>query len=478
MNMDETNVEQITKNEQQVSTTTSEQEASIENQVVEKQIETKEVEKKAPEEIQETKEVKPVAASTKETATEKEPKKVNTPSPSNRSSNNEIFAELKQKRESMESIEVLVKSRIKGGFRVVYQDMPMFLPISHFSLKKTPPEAELQDAVGTKQIVLVHELQEFDGGRKAVIVTKKPLLRQKFYSNLKKGDKVKGIVSSIAPFGVFVDLGGIEGLIHISRLAQIRVEDPSSIVKKGQEIEAIISKIDEENDKIGLSRKELLESPWKGIAEEFSPGTQHKGIVRRLTDFGAYIELKPGVDGLLRTPEISWTKRIKKPASVFSQDQEITVEVLNVSEEKQTVALSVKKTLPNPWPEMKEKYPIKSEVKGIVSQVMPQGIIATINDEVDGFMPRSKMRDILRGKKIPFQVNDEIDVVIADLVPEEESLILAPVIDESMIEAARQRKSSRSRKGSQDTSKAQAGITLLDLISDSEKKNLIESMNQ
>jgi len=468
MNIDETNVEQNEINKIDEPATSQEEVNPVENKN----------EEAPPEQDQSAKEVDEKEQSTPETTKEQnlDNSDDDSANPSYQSKINEIFIKLREKLEKNDPIDVLVKSRIKGGFRVVYEDIPMFLPASHFSLKKTPTEAELQDAVGTIQKVLVHELQEFDEGRKAVIVTKKPLLREEFYANLKEGDKVKGIVSSIASFGVFIDLGGIEGLIHISRLSQVHVEDPSTMFNKGDEIEAIISKIDQENDRIGLSRKELEDSPWKGVSEEFAPGSQHKGIVRRLTDFGAYVELKPGVDGLLRTPEISWTKRIKKPSDIFSPNQEILIEVLNVSEEKGTVALSYKKTQPNPWLEMKAKYPIKTQVKGVVSQVMPQGLIATINNEVDGFMPRSKMKDILHGKKIPYQVNDELDVIIADLIPEDESLILAPVIDEETLEASRQKRFS-SKRPAMDTAKSQGGITLLDMITDSEKKNLIKSVN-
>jgi small subunit ribosomal protein S1 len=469
MNIDENNVEQTEINK------IDEPAASIEDVKAE---ESKN-EQAPPEQSQsdQTSEVKEAPTSETAETSKSETSDDDSESPSYQSKINEIFDVLRQKLEKNEPIEVLVKSRIKGGFRVVYEDIPMFLPASHFSLKKTPTEAELQDAVGTVQKVLVHELQEFDEGRKAVIVTKKPMLREEFYSNLKEGDKVKGVVSSIASFGVFLDLGGIEGLIHISRLSQVHVDDPSSMFNKGDEIEAIVTKIDQENDRIGLSRKELEASPWKGVAQEFSPGTQHKGIVRRLTDFGAYVELRPGVDGLLRTPEISWTKRIKKPSDVFSPNQEILVEVLNVSEEKETVALSYKKTQPNPWLEMKEKYPINSQANGIVSQVMPQGVIVTLNDEVDGFMPRSKMKDLMQGKKIPYNVKDDVEVIIADLIPEEESLILTPVIDEEALEASRQKRFG-SKRPAMDSAKSQGGITLLDMISDSQKKDLFKSVNE
>ena len=260
-----------------------------------------------------------------------------------------VYQELLLVKENNGTIEVEIKGRIRGGLRAIYKEMPLFLPASHFSLKRTPTEQELTDAAGKTMVVQVHELQEYDEGRKAVIVSRKHLLTEDFWTRISVGDIVEGKVSSIATFGVFVDLGGVEGLIHISRLSQVHVDDPNKFMKKGDTVKAVVVELDRTKNRIALSRKELEESPWKDVETLFLVGTQHTGIVRRLTDFGAYIELKPGVDGLLRTPEISWTKRIKKPSDVLKANSEIPVEILSVSEDKQTVSLSYKKTQPNPW---------------------------------------------------------------------------------------------------------------------------------
>ena len=390
-----------------------------------------------------------------------------------------IFSALKEKKDNKEPIDVFVKSRIRGGFRVIYKDIPLFLPASHYSLKRTPSEQELKAVVGTNIKVVVHELQDYEEGRKAVIVSRKQLLQDEFWDKIKVGDIVEGAVSSIASFGVFVDLGGVEGLIHISRLSQIHVEDPSKMMKKGDIIQAVVFDIDKDKNRIALSRKQLEDSPWKEVEQIYQVGTQHKGIVRRLTEFGVYVELKPGVDGLLRTPEISWTKRIRKPSDIFSPGQEITVEILNVSEEKQTVSLSYKKTTPNPWNQMIEKYPVGMELNGVVSQIMPQGAIISINDEVDGFMPRSKMKNVLKGKKIPYQMGENILVKIADLIPEEESLILAPVADlqiETPRETQKPKKTNQTQMVDNKFKTTSGGISLLDLLSDKDKKSIFNSV--
>lgn len=392
-----------------------------------------------------------------------------------------VFAQLQEVKEKNETIEVTVKGRIRGGMRVIYEDMPLFLPASHFSLKRNPTEKEMHDAVGSKISVTIHELQVEENGRKTVIVSRKKLLEDDFWSKLNIGDIVEGTVSSIASFGVFVDIGGMEGLIHISRLSQVHVDDPKNFVKKGQTIRAVIVEADRAKNRIALSRKELEDSPWKNAETDFATGTIHKGIVRRITDFGAYLEMKPGVDGLLRTSELSWTKRIKSPAEMFQPGNTIDIYIMSVSEEKQTMNLSYRRTLPNPWEALKEKYPVGSEFMGKVVQVMPQGAIISLDDDVDGFMPRSKIKPMMmKGKKIPFQPGDPVEVIIADLIPADESLILSPKYEEEapkLTENAQKKpampkrdKPPMSVKSSSDSSGA---FTISDILSD-KLNNLID----
>ena len=394
---------------------------------------------------------------------------------------NATFEQLKTIKENDESITVNVLSRIRGGLRVVYDDMQLFLPASHFSLKRNPTEDQMLNSVGTDIKVKIHELQEDEHGRKTVIVTRKNILENEFWDNISEGQQVEGIVSSIASFGVFVDLGGVEGLIHISRLSQVHVEDPKDIVKKGQNIKAVVVEANRETNRIALSHKEFEKSPWDDVPTEFPIDSVHKGIVRRLTDFGAYIELKPGVDGLLRTNEISWTKRLKSPSEVFKAGDEVDIKIIAINEDKKTITLSYKRTQPNPWDELKDKYPADKEMEAEVTQIVPQGAIVSVGEEVDGFMPRSKMKHILKGKKIPFQVGEKIQVTVVDIVPEEESLIFAPVVDEEMIQQAREenRRKPRQRSdrpmSSPKPSSSDTAFTLGDLLSDLDKDKLMNN---
>ncbi len=387
-----------------------------------------------------------------------------------------VIGEILAVKEKKGFIEVILNARIRGGMRVIYKEVPMFLPTSHFALKRTPSEKEMQSAVGQKVKVMIHEIQEYEEGKKAVIVSRKKILLEEFWEKINVGDIVEGRVTSVATFGVFVDIGGVEGLIHISRLSQVRLDDPSKLFKKGDIVRSAIIEIDRERNKIALSRKELEDSPWKNAEDIFVVGTQHQGKVRRTTDFGVYVELKPGIDGLIRASELAWTKRIKQPSDLLSPGMEIMVEVLSVNEEKQNISLSYKRTQPNTWMTISDRFPVGIEVPGVVVQVMPQGAIVSIAEDVDGFMPRSKMRQLLKGKKIPFKSGDSMNVIIADVNPDEESLILVPVITEELLASTQPQRSERRREPRRDESKSKpsgnGSFSMEDLLSDKAKEKL------
>lgn len=389
----------------------------------------------------------------------------------------ETFKKLLEVHANGESIDVKVKSRIRGGLRVVYENMELFLPSSHFSVKRNPSEEELQKVLGKTIKVKIHELQVDDQGRKTVIVSRKKILEDDFWENIKEGDIVEGKISSVASFGVFVDLGLVEGLIHVSRLSQFPIGDPRKVFERGQTIRCVVIDTDRQKNRVALSRKELEESPWKNIESEFLVGNIYPGIVRRLTDFGAYVELKPGIDGLLRNTELSWTKRIKSPSEVLTPGEKIQVYVMSVSEEKQTITLSLKRTQPSPWPNLADKYPVGSVYEGTVSQIVPQGAIVSLDSEVDGFMPRSKIKPLMKGNKIPFKVGDKINVTIADLIPEDESLILAPIIEEEITETEYQRKQAPKKQVTETTTTNPGSFTIMDIISDKDKDSLIDTVS-
>lgn len=404
------------------------------------------------------------------------------------------FEKLKAAHASGTTIDVVIKDRIRGGLRVMFEDIPIFLPTSHFTSRRSPSEEELAQAIGTTVKVHIHELTEDQDNRKTVIVSRKKAITEEAWDKIKVGDVVEGIVSSIASFGIFLDLGGIEGLIHISRLSQVHITDTKNFAQKGDKMKAVVIEVDREKNRIALSKKDLETSCWSGIEAKYPAGSKVMGTVRRFTDFGAYVEVEPGVDGLLRIGELSWTKRIKHPSEVLTLNAQIETEVLSISEEKNTMHLSLKKLMPNPWQELKDKFEIGREFNAIVKQVMTQGCVLSIEGEVDGFMPRSKMRQLARGKKIPYEVGESVEILISDVLPEQESVIIEPKLSEADIapvEQPRERREDRpqgerrrqdrgDRQPKPDHSvdvnaPSEGSFAFLDLLSDKAKKELFNN---
>ncbi|MFM8179148.1 MAG: S1 RNA-binding domain-containing protein [Candidatus Kapaibacterium sp.] len=403
----------------------------------------------------------------------------------------ELLAKLQAAKDAGASIEVQVAERVKGGLRVLFEGVRLFLPASQFYIKKTPSNDELESVVGTSIPVQVFEIQKDETGKISIIASRKNLLKTEFLRSINVGDTVEGVVSTIMPFGVFVDIGGYDGLIHISRISHQHVENPHNVFKRGDKVKAKIIEIDTAKDKIALSTKEFEESPWTTAEAEFPAGSRHKGIVKRLADFGAFVELKRGIEGLLRVGELSWTKRTGHPSEVLTVGQEIDVMVTDVSAEKKQVGLSLKRLSDSPWKGLSEKFPIGAETTGVVKQVTGQGAVLTVGGEYDGFMPRSKMRDIMRGNRIPYTTGDMVSVIIADMNEDNQSLILAPkVSEEEMARAAArgdggrrdrregEEREPRARVPKEAEAAANKNFSLADLLSETERSRLFGDSGQ
>lgn len=333
-----------------------------------------------------------------------------------------LYAELAEAKEKNETVDVQGVRRVRGGILADYKHMPLFLPTSHLSLKANPSENDLLSLIHKTFPVHVHELSQDDKSR--VIITRRKLLRRELMNDFKVGQQVEGRVSSITDFGAFVDIGGVDGMVHVSRISRRRINHPGDVLKKGDTIKAIIKDIDAGGERISLSMKELEEDSWDNVSQEFPTGTRHKGIVRGLTDFGAYVQLKPGVEGLVHISEMSWARRIKHPSELLQEGQEIEVEVLDVSEEKKKISLGYKQTQNNPWDTMADRFAIGSELGATVKEVLPRGVVVTLADDVDAFLPKGKMHPSLKNQKTPFSVGDSVQVLVMDVVPENHSLIV------------------------------------------------------
>jgi len=398
---------------------------------------------------------------------------------------NVLYPELVAAKNTKSAIEVTGLRRVRGGILVSYKGMPLFLPTSHLSLKPNPSENELLGLLQKTFTVHVHELNEED--KTKVIVTRRRLLRVDHLNEFQVGQVVEGKVVQITDFGVFVNLGSVDGMVHVSAMSRRRVNHPSELVQKGETVRAVIKEINQNSQRLSLSMKELEANPWTDAEKEFPVGSQHKGKIKSLTDFGAYVELKPGVEGLIHISEMSWARRIKHPSELFQAGQEVSVHVLEISETKQKVALGYKQTQTNPWETINQRFHVGQIVQGTVKEVIQRGVVISIADDIDAFMPRGKMHPSVRSKTAPFQVGDQIDnVLVMDVVAENHSLILGM---EGFDQGGKPERAERGDRSGGDNGRGGRGggrrdrdetpaietkspVTLSDLLSEEEKRKL------
>jgi small subunit ribosomal protein S1 len=374
--------------------------------------------------------------------------------------------------ERNEVITVHIAQRIRGGLRVIYDGIKMFLPASQFFLKKTPSNDELQAAVGTDIPVQITDIVKDEAGRISFVVSRRNLLREEFYRRIKVGDVVEGVITSVQSFGLFVDIGGFDGLVHITRVAHRPPAKLSEAFKPGDTVRAQIVEIDPAHDKISLSMKALEPSPWKTASERYHNGEQYSGVVTRLAPFGAFVELEPGIEGLIRNSELSWTRRVRHPGDVLLEGERVDVVVLDMKPERQQIDLSLRRTRENPWPTIAAKYPRGMHTTGVVREVSGPGVLLTIGGEVDAFMPRSQMRAVLKGKRIPYTVGDIVAVTVVDVVAESESFIVAPRVEPEEEIFGPPRESAQPPKQDPPRTSNPRKITLGELLSEEERQRL------
>ena len=337
-----------------------------------------------------------------------------------------VLSKLKEVYDTNGVIQAKVEDRVRGGLRMSFEGAPLFLPTSHFSLKSNPTEEELIQSVGAVLNVEILEINEDAPSHKRnIIVSSKNLLEKKFWDEIKEGQIIEGPVTSITTFGIFIDIGGFEGLVHISRMSRKRVDSTKTFCKKGDKFKAVVVDVDKSKKRIGLSLADLEPSLFENVADKYPLNSVHKAVVKRFVDFGAFVELEDGIQGIIRNPDLSWTRRVNNPKDILSLEQEIDVHVSAINPDKELLTLSYKLTQPNPWPEIEKELKIGEEKTATVVFVKPEGAILAIND-VDGFMPKSKMGPLGKGKKVPFKKGEQVEVVITDLVASSQSLILEP----------------------------------------------------
>ncbi|MFP4143695.1 MAG: 30S ribosomal protein S1 [Phycisphaeraceae bacterium] len=285
-----------------------------------------------------------------------------------------------------DSVEGRVMRKIKGGL-LVDIGVPVFLPASQVDIRRPH---DIGVFIGQ---TIAAEILKIDESRRNIVVSRRRLIereraekRKQLLATIKEGDIVPGTVKNIADFGAFVDLGGIDGLLHITDMSWGRINHPSDVVKIDQKIEVKILNIDYEKEKIALGLKQKEASPWEDIEQKYPPNTRVQGVVTNIMSYGAFVKLEEGVEGLVHISEMSWTKRISHPSEVVSIGEEVEVVVLDINKDKQEISLGMKQTEVNPWELVAEKYPPGTVIEGKVRNLASYGAFVEIEPGIDGLL--------------------------------------------------------------------------------------------
>ena len=321
-----------------------------------------------------------------------------------------------------------VKYRIRGGLIVkLMDDLTAFLPGSQIDLV---PIKDMDEFIGqeieVKIIKINVERHNVVVSRREILEADKAQKRLKLITELVPGETRKGIVKNMTDFGAFVDLNGLDGLVHITDISWKRIRHPSEILTIGQEVETVILDIDKDKKRVALGIKQRKENPWNTIEENYSINTKVKGKIVSITNYGAFVELEEGVDGLMHISEMSWTKRPARITDVFNVGDEVEAVVLSIQKDDKRLSLSLRQAGENPWILAIKKYPVGTVVKGTICSLTSYGIFVNIEEYIDGMIHVS---DIHWTKKINnpadlFKVNDEIKAVVLSLDPEQQRLAL------------------------------------------------------
>ena len=319
-----------------------------------------------------------------------------------------------------------VKAKVKGGL-IVSIGVDSFLPASHIDIQ---PPKNLDQYVGQtydfKVLKINHERQNIVLSRRELIEEQRINKRRDLLEKLQPGQVRKGVVKNITDFGAFIDLDGMDGLLHITDMSWGRIGHPSELLKQGEEIEVMIIDINREKERVSLGLKQTKNNPWDNIDHKFPVGSKIHGKVVNLVPYGAFIELEPGVEGLVHITEMSWTKRITKPSELLKVGQELDAVVLGIQKEEQKISLGLRQLEPNPWDMVRHNYPVGARVRGKVRNMTTYGAFVELEEGIDGMVHVSDMswtRKINHPSEM-LKKGDEVDAIVLDVDPNQQRISL------------------------------------------------------
>ena len=320
-----------------------------------------------------------------------------------------------------------IRSKVNGGLIVDIDGVEAFLPGSQLDVS---PIRDLTPYIGqTYEFKVIKISNE----RRNIIISRRELIegtmaekKAELLGSLQKGEIRKGKVKNITDFGAFIDLDGIDGLLHITDMSWGRIKHPSEMLKVGQELDVMVLEVDQDRERISLGLKQCSENPWVTIAEQYPKGTRVKGKVVNLAAYGAFVEIAPGIEGLVHISEFSWTKRVARASDMLNQGDEVDVEILSVDSENQKIALGIRQTQANPWDSVQDRYPVGGRVKGKVRNFTTYGAFIELEEGIDGMIHVSDMswtRKINHPSEC-LEKGKEVEAVVLDVNPKEQRISL------------------------------------------------------
>ena len=320
-----------------------------------------------------------------------------------------------------------ITGKVKGGLTVMSNGVRAFLPGSLVDMRPVKDTSPYEGkTMEFKVIKLDRKRNNVVMSRRAVLEATADKDREKLLENLKEGTVVKGIVKNITDYGAFVDLGGIDGLLHITDLAWRRVRHPSEVLNVGDEVTAKILKFDAEKNRVSLGMKQLGDDPWVGIARRYPAGTRLFGKVTNLTDYGSFVEIEQGIEGLVHVSEMDWTNKNVHPSKVVSLGDEVEVMILEIDEERRRISLGMKQCLPNPWDDFAVNHKKGDKVKGAIKSITDFGIFIGLPGGIDGLVHLSDLSWSASGEEAirNFKKGDEVEAVVLGVDVEKERISL------------------------------------------------------
>jgi len=325
-------------------------------------------------------------------------------------------------------VEGAIFGRVKGGFTVDLGGAVAFLPGSQVDVR---PVRDAGPLMGLKQPFQILKMDRRRGNivvsRRAILEESRAEQRAEVIGKLTEGDAVDGVVKNITEYGAFVDLGGVDGLLHVTDMAWRRVNHPSEILAIGETVKVQVIKVNKETHRISLGMKQLQEDPWESVQAKFPLESVHTGRVTNITDYGAFVELEAGIEGLVHVSEMSWTKKNVHPGKIVSTSQEVQVMVLEIDPAKRRVSLGLKQCMRNPWEVFEEKYPVGTAVEGEVKNITEFGMFIGLDEDIDGMVHLSDLTWDGRGEDVigNYHKGEMVKAVVTEIDAEKERISLS-----------------------------------------------------